>query len=192
MSSPDRTHDGFEERLLVALKDMVAERSAPARRPARRRLVYAAALAVAAVAGATAIGLHDGPAYAVERDRDGSIRIYIHDYRDPEGLQRRLASFGVRAAVDYLPAGRTCQEPRADFVPQAEVPLGLVNWGPFPGGEKYFKVYPRFIGPGQTFVYTAQVGWDAHGNHFQRAVIRLANGPVAPCRQVPGDLLPGR
>jgi hypothetical protein len=41
------------------------------------------------------------------------------------------------------------------------------------------------VGAGQTLVYTVQVA-----DHRQRAAIRLANGPVAACTPVPGDVAP--
>jgi len=176
----------FEDRLLAELKQVVAER-APVRR--RRRLTVALVAAVVLVAGGAVAGpaLLSSPAYAVERDPDGSIRVYIRDYRDPEGLQRRLAAFGVRAAIDYLPAGADCREPRGDFVPRDQVTLDLVSWGPFgdSGDDPYWKLHPQFLGPDQTFVYTVHLGRDANGERYQRAAIRVANGPVAPCVRVP-------
>jgi hypothetical protein len=177
------TPDTFEERLLGELKQVVAS-AQPAARKSRLVWVSAAAVVVAG-AGISYAALKPSPAYAVERDPDGSVRVSIHDYRDPEGLQRRLAAFGVRAAVNYLPAGMACREPRADYVPPDQMPLALVDWSPLGTEQHYFKVFPQYIGPGQTFVYTVQVA-----KHRQRSAIRLANGPVAPCTPVPGDVAP--
>jgi hypothetical protein len=179
------TPSTFEERLLSELKDVVAAR--PAVPKSRRRLVLAGAAAAVVVAGAGVAyaALRPSPAYAVERDPDGSVRVYIFDYRDPEGLQRRLAAFGVRAAVNYLPAGMACREPRADYVPPDRMPLAMVDWSTLSTEQHYFKVFPQYIGPGQTFVYTVQ-----GSKHSQRFSIHLANGPVAPCTPVPGDVAP--
>jgi hypothetical protein len=195
MNTPDQQHlSAFEEQLLTQLKNVVATRAArsasplttqPARRP-RHRLVLAAGVAVAAVAGASVFALRTPPAYAVERDPDGSIRVSVYDYRDPQGLQQRIEAFGVKAAVDYLPAGMTCQESRADFVPADRMPLKMVDWAPLSSEDRYFKVHPQYIRAGQTFVYTVQLS-----EHDQRAAIRLADGPVAPCVPVPGDVVPG-
>jgi hypothetical protein len=193
MSSHD-VLDGFEERLLAQLKEVVAEReamtAAPTRRPRRRLVISVAAATALAVVGVLVAvllpGLAEQPAYAVIRDPDGSIRVYIRDYRDPKGLQRRLEAFGVKAAVDYIPFGTRCREPRGDFVPPDQMPLAMVSWGPF--GEEdgyYWKLHPEFIGPNQTFVYVVQIGREADGGHDQRARIQLANGPVAPCDPVP-------
>jgi hypothetical protein len=204
MGTPNQQQLGaFEENLLAQLKNVVANRAvdsaAPmtgrsARRP-RRRLVLAggavvAVAAVAAIAGPSVLGLHTSAAYAVERDPDGSIRVSIYDYRDPKGLQQRIEAFGVKAAVDYLPAGMTCREPRADFVPPTRMPREMVDWAPLSSKDHYFKVHPQYIAPGQTFVYTVQVSTNRHGRS-QRFAIRLANGPVAPCTPVPGDVVSG-
>ncbi|WP_432981824.1 hypothetical protein [Dactylosporangium sp. CA-233914] len=172
---------GFEERLLEELQLVVAER-----RPARKRRRHAAvtigaAAAVAVAAGAVTLVQLNRPAYAVERDVDGSVRVSIFDYRDPDGLRQRLAAFGVRADVNFLPYDRTCREPRADYVPPDEMPLALVDW-PAPGSnESFFRLHPQYIGAGQTLVYTVRVDRRAHD---QRAVIRLANGPVAACERI--------
>jgi hypothetical protein len=135
------------------------------------------------------LGMHTSAAYAVDRDPDGSIRVSVYDYRDPKGLQRRIEAFGVKAAVDYLPAGMTCREPRADFVPPDQMPRAMVDWAPLGSKDHYFKVHPQYIGPDQTFVYTVQLSTNKH-DRSQRAAIRLANGPVAPCTPVPGDVMP--
>jgi hypothetical protein len=178
------TPDTFEERLLGELKDVVAS-APPAARKSHLVWISAAAAAVLVASGITYAAFKPSPAYAVERDPDGSVRVSIHDYRDPEGLQRRLAAFGVRAAVNYLPAGMACREPRADYVPPDEMPLALVDWSTLGTEQHSFKVFPQYIGVDQTFVYTVQVA-----KHSQRFAIRLANGPVAPCTPVPGDVAP--
>lgn len=181
MSTPET----FEDRLLTALRPLADARwerpVAPARRRWRPALVAAAV--VAAVAAIVPV-LHTEAAYAVERDPDGSIRITIRQYKDAAGLQRRIASFGVRAAVDFLPAGRVCQGGRADFVAPEQMPLALVDFSTLSEPDHYFKVHPEWIGAGQTFVYAAQIN-----KGTTKAAIRLADGPVGACVPVPGDTM---
>jgi hypothetical protein len=186
MVTSDRHLDAFEERLLAELKTVVATRTAdgapsrPARVP-RRRLVLSAAAVTTAIAAvvATTFALSGGPAYAVQRDPDGSIHVSVYDYRDPDGLRQRIEAFGVKAVVTYLPAGTACQVPRA-----------MVDWLPGDSDNPGFRIHPQYIRPDQTLVYTVQLS-QHHGDRVQRAAIRLANGPVAACRPVPGDVVPG-
>ncbi|BCY10317.1 hypothetical protein [Actinoplanes sp. L3-i22] len=191
MSTPET----FEDRLLTALRPLAARQEhldrltgpppPPAVTPRRRTLALAAAAVLVAAASAVTVPLlRTTPAYAVQRDPDGSIRITIRQYTDAAGLQRRIASFGVRAVVDFLPARTVCQAPRADFVPPQRMPLGLVDWSTLSEPDHYFKVHPEFIGPGQTFVYAVQIDKGS-----TRAAIRLADGPVGRCVPVPGDTL---
>jgi hypothetical protein len=189
MGTSDQQLGAFEEHLLADLRTVVATRAPD--HPARAAAA-GAALAVATVAvvgGPSMFGLRPTAAYAVQRDPDGSIRVSVYDYRDPQGLQRRIEGFGVKAAVDYLPAGMTCREPRADYVPPDRMPREMVDWSPLGSRDHYFKIHPEYIGPDQTFVYTVQVSSDRRGRS-QRFAIRLANGPVAPCTPVPGDVVP--
>jgi hypothetical protein len=202
MVTSDQQFGAFEEHLLAELKDVVATHTAegavsgtsrPARKPRRGLVLTVAAVmtaaAVAVVIDPALLGLSSSPAYAVQRDPDGSIRISVYDYRDPKGLQQRIEAFGVKAAVDYLPAGMTCQEPRADYVPADQMPRKMVDWAPLNSKDRYFKVHTQYIRPNQTFVYTVQVSAQ-HGDRIQRSAIRLANGPVAPCKPTPGDVAP--
>ncbi|MEV5322932.1 hypothetical protein AB0K67_02195 [Nonomuraea sp. NPDC052634] len=157
----------------------------PARRP---RWPVLAALATAAAA-ALVIGLpialdHGGtPANAVIREPDGSIKIYITDYKHPELIERRLRGFGVQADVTFLPAGKDCKEPRATYLP--DNPALLTAEPPAEGEETYSKLHPEQIKPGQTFVYTL---WYIEDGDDRMAIARprVATGPVAPCEVIPG------
>jgi hypothetical protein len=204
MSTTERPLAPYEERLLVELRDVVTDRAAATRAPARTRtarrrlpiavgLGAAAALAVAAGIGAPALlGAGDRPAYAAERDPDGSIRIHIREYRDAKGLQARLSQLGVAAVVDYVPNGKQCREPRATYVPDDQVPRGLLTDSPHDDGKgAYWKLHPDLIGPGQTFVYTTTIIGDPDDAEWSaKADIRLATGPVGACELVPGPVLP--
>ncbi|AYF30547.1 MULTISPECIES: hypothetical protein [Micromonospora] len=194
----------YEESLLSELKGVVAERAAVPRQTPTLRYRYrnriaiglaaAAVLAVAAGVGVPALlGTGNGPAYAAERDPDGSIRIYIREYRDPKGLEARLRQLGVPAVIDYVPNGKQCREPRATYVPPTQHPEGLLTVmdpedSDSPQGA-YWRLHPDKIGEGRTFVYTTTIvgdpgddAWSAAG-HSQLAV-----GPVSPCELVPGPV----
>jgi hypothetical protein len=204
MSTTDRPLAPYEQRLLVELREVVTEGATSNPTPARTRaarprtrvavgLGAAAALAVAVAIGAPVLlGAGDRPAYAAERDADGSIRIHIREYRDAKGLQARLRQLGVAAVVDYTPNGQQCREPRATYVPPDQVPPGLLTTLPPEDGEDaYWKLHPDLIGPGQTFVYTTTIIGDPDDEQWSaKAHIQLATGPVSACELVPGPVLP--
>ncbi|MET9251719.1 hypothetical protein [Nonomuraea sp. NPDC003709] len=164
----------------------------PARGPARpgRRWRLVTALSVCAAAAAMTIGLptitgSDGPrANAVERDADGSINIYVREFKDAKGLEQKLRALGVNAVVDFLPASMHCAEPRARYAPHD--PYLMTSEPPRDGSSgSMMRLRPDRIKPGQTLVYEVgySTGPEAHYS-FDRA--RLATGPVAACRLVPG------
>lgn len=209
----------YEQRLLTELRGVVAEQpaTAPARVRPRRRLAAglaaAAALAVAGAVGAPVLlGAGDQPAYAAEREPDGSIRILIREFRDAKGLQARLRQLGVAAVVDYAPYGKQCREPRATYLPYDKMPRDLLPHLPTKDGEeRHLKLRPDLIGAGQTFVFTTTIVDDANdtdwrttaqagpplmtvvgdldGGRVAVAKIGLATGPVGPCELVPGSVL---
>lgn len=96
----------------AALDRILADdRAAPAVKPhrTRRRLVLGAAIATAAGAAVAIGGIpgtnhHGTPAaWAVTQNADGTVTVKISDYRDPDGLQRKLREAGLRADVVTLP-----------------------------------------------------------------------------------------
>ncbi len=102
--------DSFEASLLTELRGEVARRGAdgvPASRPkaVRRGLQLSGTAALATAAALGVIGLAGGPgasaAYAVDREADGDIVITLNALKDPEGLERELAGYGIDAEVDY-------------------------------------------------------------------------------------------
>lgn len=112
MNAPSRA--SFEDRLLVELRALVAERPAPtvAHRPRPRRTRIglavaggAAAATVAAVALVAGSGDRPSNAYAVERLADGAVSVSINSLSDADGLERKLREAGVPAVVDYDPTG---------------------------------------------------------------------------------------
>jgi hypothetical protein len=128
MTVSERENRGknFEERLLVRLKAVVAERGAAAagteaavaptpgprrRRPVRLALAGAVALAAAVVVLIVSSGGDStSRAFAVEPLAGGGVAIKIYSLDDTAGLEEALAKAGIPAQIDWLPAQTTCRE----------------------------------------------------------------------------------
>ncbi len=107
MNAPQR----FEDRLLVQLRRVVAEREDSCdlthNRTGRRRLVLSGAgaalviaiVAIAAVAIAT--GKRTTGAYAIQARPGGKVAVSIYRLDDAKALQRSLRAAGVPAVVDF-------------------------------------------------------------------------------------------
>lgn len=79
----------------------------------RRVIVTASATLAAAVAVAavTTLAERPAPAYAVSRDGAGKVTVTLRQLRDPQGLQRRLAAYGIPSRVVVGDAhGHTCPD----------------------------------------------------------------------------------
>ncbi len=128
MSKEQKPPADFEQRLLVRLKEVVAERGAEAaatepagpqaarpswrRRGPRLALGAAAALAAVAVALIVSAGGDSTPAaFAVEPQDGGGVTIEIYSLSDATGLERALEEAGIPSQVTWLPAGMACREP---------------------------------------------------------------------------------
>lgn len=127
MNTEQRKRGNFEERLLDELRSLVVARpdsgtERPLRRPrallaspSRRRLALvggvAALLAVAAGAGVPFLVRGPSPAFAVSANDDGTVTVEINSLSDAAGLEAKLREAGIRAVVQYLPAGKTCKQP---------------------------------------------------------------------------------
>ncbi|MDP9843163.1 hypothetical protein [Streptosporangium lutulentum] len=124
-------------------------------------------------------------ANAVEREPDGSIRIYPRDYKHPEVIEGKLRDFGVESVVLFLPIGKECKEPRAEYAP--DNPKLFTSEPPTEGEHAFWRLHPEQIKPGQTLVYSLWYQDDGHGM-MVGGRIQVATGPVAPCQIVPGGL----
>lgn len=149
-------------------------------------------LAVAATGGALllAVGIPvlsgQGVAVnAVVREPDGSIKIYVRDYRHPEVIEQKLRDFGVESVVLFLPIGKECKEPRAEYAPDNS--KLLTSEPPTEGEHAFWRLHPEQIKPGQTLVYSLWYQDDERG-HMTGGRIQVATGPVAPCQIVSGGL----
>ncbi|WP_433367816.1 hypothetical protein [Streptosporangium sp. CA-115845] len=194
----------FEERLLSALKTEITTRMAeedmavrtPVRRGPNRRLLGLSAAATGAAAAATvALTLFVGagtPAYAVDKGADGSVEVRINEFRDPGELQAELADAGVRAVVDYLPAGQTCQQSRGEQAGaggQIQVSIGKEGQG------VAFKIEKGQINADRTLVLAITVDEAGADRPPMATSLQVVKGAVAPCEAtplpLPADSFPG-
>ncbi|GAA3145246.1 hypothetical protein GCM10010466_40380 [Planomonospora alba] len=182
---------GAGARALLAAVTSEEPPAAPAgtRTRAYRRPLLGLAAAVVLAAGAV-VGpslLESGPglpsSYAVTRSPDGAVTIYVRDFSDAAGLERRLRELGVPAIVDRVPYGKMCREPRGRHV--LDIPKGLYSVPEGIPGEEWgwrMRIDTRLFRPGQTFVWTVSAHPSGEGGS---TTTYLMEGPVAPCEPVP-------
>jgi hypothetical protein len=182
---------GFEERLLSELRNVVVDGPRP-ERPLRRprRLVLAGSLAsvavVAAVAGVLLLTGGASPAYAVNKNDDGTVTVEIDSLRDAAGLERKLHEAGVRALVQYLPPGKACKQPwpeTSTAPPDLGSEKGMIKGGVLhtQDGHTRFTVSDN-LPADLTLVVMTQTGAAADGP--EAIGISFARGDVRPCEVV--------
>jgi hypothetical protein len=177
----------FEERLLQELRSVVAEQpvdrgqSRPLWRAPRLALAGGLAAVLAGAVGAGVFFLSAGTpaAYAVTRNADGSVTVEIDSLTDAAGLQAKLKAAGVNAVVEYVPAGKMCQQPwftpaghRAGETQSSDV-------GRSSDGAIRFTISGDLTGD-ETLVVTTQTGLDSE----QAIAFAWATGEVPPCQVV--------
>ena len=100
--------DTFEQALLGELRQHIAASNA-AQSTRRRRwtapvvvggLATAAATAIAITLGASVVG--PPPAYAVDSEPNGDVRVTVYHLADARGLEYALAAKGIHADVTYM------------------------------------------------------------------------------------------
>jgi hypothetical protein len=174
----------FEERLLVELRKMV--KTDPVERgrrlPGRRLAVaggLAAVLAAAAIAGVLVLSAGTPAAYAVTKNADGTVTVEIDSLSDAAGLQAKLQEAGVNAVVEYLPAGKACQQPW--FTPAGHDAIGGTTQSSVgrtaDGATRFTITAPP---AGITLVISTQTG----PGGMQALGIGYAQGDVPPCQVV--------
>jgi hypothetical protein len=180
----------FEDRLLTELRAVVAARPAPelvtasARAP-RTRLILAAGALAATVAGVFVVtgGDNAAPAYAVEKQPDGSVTVAIHSLSDAAGLQQKLRAAGIPAVVDYTPIGKMCREPRGRLATSGHgMRMGV---GVRADHSATFTISRGSVQPGETLVIASSVG-----SSVSSLGTEVIDGPVAPCKLVDAPPLP--
>jgi hypothetical protein len=138
MVNTDAPLNGFEERLLAALRDEVAGRSAGSGldtpRGGRTAFVLTGAAvavgATAAVAAPILIGQHGATkAFAVSTASDGTVTASVYQFQDAAGLEENLHDVGISAVVQYAPPGKVCERPSythiEDTLPQPALSIGM-------------------------------------------------------------------
>lgn len=173
----------FEERLLVELRNtMMAE---PVERGGHRRRfvlaggIAAVALAAAVTAGVVSLSAGTQPAYAVTKSADGSVTVEIDSLTDAAGLQAKLEAVGVKAVVEYLPAGKMCKQPW--FTP-ARAHAGAMQQSSvgYTGDGSISFTISGDRPAGTTLVITTQTG----PGRGQALGMAYATGEVPPCEVV--------
>ncbi|TYK46808.1 hypothetical protein [Actinomadura decatromicini] len=184
----------FEERLLAELKDVVAAQTASATANSHARSVRWRWAGLVTAAAATAAGLAIGipvltgdqapQANAVVRDPDGSIRIYIRDYRHPEIIASRLRGLGVPAVVDFVPNDKRCRTPRGAITPN-DGSLVTVEPEQDDSQGSYSRLHPDRMGPGKTLVLEVSFTSFSEDESVAWMFVGTATGHVGPCVLVP-------
>jgi hypothetical protein len=171
MKQQHTVDEGFQERLLQELQDVIIAQhggqTAPRRPRWKRGGMRVAAVAVAAIALAIIIaqpivgGDRLGtPAYAVTKDASGVVTVEIRSIEDATGLEAAIEATGVSAAVHYLPAGKVCGPPPDDetsipveFPGAAQPQVTITETG---DGTFMFTFDTRLFSPGDSVVIYAQ------------------------------------
>jgi hypothetical protein len=115
----------------------------------------------------------------VTRNADGTVTVEIDSLTDAAGLQARLQEAGVDAVVEYLPAGKACQQPW--FTPAGRDAIGGASQSSVgrssDGATRFTITAPP---AGITMVISTQTGPDG----MQALGIGYAQGDVPPCQVV--------
>ncbi|MFF4270175.1 hypothetical protein [Streptomyces sp. NPDC001536] len=123
----------FEDRLLAELQGEIERREADSSVPVARSRVFmgrrlALAAAACAVAGLAVVLVPgspaDSPAYAVERNGDGSVTLTLKDLEPTLESQRELAErlrpSGIHVDIQNLDARHVCRQPRGEQLPEGK------------------------------------------------------------------------
>jgi hypothetical protein len=179
------------------LKEFVMTEIKTAPKPRRRflRPMFLAPAAGIAAAAVVAPLLWGGgqAAFAVTRTDDGLVGITFKEAHDPEPLEEKLRSMGINVVVDYIPAGKNCEErPRStNWVPKEEAPLSHLSPEKTEAAkEPTFFIDPSAIKEGQTGVLAFSVDYKHPAGVVGGIWARVSAGPVKPCTLVDSDRAP--
>jgi hypothetical protein len=192
----------FEDRLLHELRSVVVANQTSGERGRRswtasrspRRLVLAGAaavfVAIAAVAVVQLVGGGAAPAYAVNKNDDGTVTVEISSLSDAAGLEQKLREAGIPAVVQYLPPGKACKQPWPTAAPGTPSSAGDHSAGTaLKGGVEHTPDHTRFtisktLPADTTVVIMTQVNGPSQAAGPSSIGITLAHGEVQPCQIV--------
>lgn len=164
---------------------------------ARRRIPAIAVAGTLAAAAAVALGVttaqptshvYNGPegqlaAWTVAKQADGSIRVTLHELRDPAGLQRTLRTDGVPVSVTFTgQQNPACQPyPGPDSQDERRLLLPSVAGGDR-GGPDVLVIHPSALPPGAGLQVSAA---EAKQQGFLFAVRLIQASPQCTGSQAP-------
>ncbi|WP_163512672.1 hypothetical protein [Fodinicola acaciae] len=185
----------FEERALVALKEIVTEPS-PRRRHGRKiAAIGAATAALAAGVFAASIASAPSPAFAVKSNNDGTVTVTVHSWTDAAGLERELGKRGVPTVAAYVPAHKQCRPGWYKPIALERFHKVLKRADEGPDGVT-FVIDKSVLRKGETLILEAAaptqpyVGKDGNTYVDPGPGYSVASGPVGKCVLI--DLQPGK
>lgn len=184
MSEPLNT---FEERLLGKLTTAFVERprTAPAPRPSAKWLGVAAAGVAVTGAGLAVVVATPQPAWAVDSNRDGTITITINRPEGAAELEKRLASLGIAADVQFPPEGQRCAP---DRLPDSDIAVSNAIEAASIGRDQVeLTVNPSKAVKGTTLLIEVSILDEISRNksHGLVGVLGSVEGMPQPCRLIP-------
>ncbi|WP_433465395.1 hypothetical protein [Spirillospora sp. CA-128828] len=172
------------------LKEFVMTEIRQEVKPKRRLLLLRPAVLVPVLAAAAAVAIGaprvlggNEAAYAVSKQKDGTILITLGDMKNPKRLQGDLREMGLNAVVDFLPDGKQCAEPRV----QNRLPTSSkLSVRPKVDRDRgVFAIDPRVVKSGQTVVLEFALGGFGSGGTAGMSSV-ITDGPVKACKLVDG------
>ncbi|WP_461064114.1 hypothetical protein [Streptomyces pseudoechinosporeus] len=171
-----------EEHLMRSWRTMKEQRTGGRKRQVQKR--FALGLAAAAIAAGVTVAVPGGtetPAYAVEKNPDGTLTVSLRDldwWGDPQHFDRLAAEIraaGFTAIIDKVPPGKRCQFDRGELLKQEKFGDGKGDYRYVMTHADAYLVEEHLPGPWPK-------GSEMRSAHFFRQT--FIKGPVKPCNPV--------
>jgi hypothetical protein len=175
----------LDARALTDLQRVTSSGNRPPRiaRPGRRIALAATGIAALAAA-AVVVDFGESPAFAVERNDDGTVTVQIERFEDADGIEAAIERYGVNAEVDYLPWGKTCRQPRYTVAPTADQQAATpVADSSSDGVQLSIVLRPGDFAADETLVIVHS-NLDTGAGEVASMLHLIAKGPVAVCEPV--------